>query len=68
MADQLELFPGPPRTGPRGFPLCEGCGRESIGPRARWCHACWTPERDPDGAALWDKIARELGLDPGGVR
>lgn len=48
------------RTGPRGFPICQGCNSEAIGPNARWCTACWTPERDPAGAAS----ARSIGLLP----
>lgn len=54
---QLELFTVE-RTGPRGFPLCGSCGGEGIGPGTPWCVAHWTPERDPEGAA----IARRLGL------
>lgn len=48
------------KRGPRGFPICQGCRSEAIGPRALWCVACWTPERDPEGAAS----ARLLGLLP----
>jgi hypothetical protein len=50
------------RCGARGFPLCmnPGCRSEAIGPDAEWCVACWTPERDPDGAAS----ARKLGILP----
>jgi hypothetical protein len=48
------------KRGPRGFPICRGCNAESIGPAARWCSGCWTPDRDPIGAAY----ARRLGLLP----
>ena len=60
---QMTLWPelDPPRTGPRGFPLCE-CGREGIGPRTSWCYRCWTPERDPEGAASWTAITGEVLL------
>jgi hypothetical protein len=55
---QLALFPGPARTGPRGFPLCGACAGEGIGPATPWCVRHWTPERDPEGAAA----AIRLGL------
>ena len=58
-AEQLELFTvtGPPKLGPRGFPMCASCDtREGIGPSTALCTACWSPERDPIGAASWEDI------------
>jgi hypothetical protein len=55
-AVQLELIAV--QTGPSGFPVCTYCNSEGIGPFTALCVACWTPERDPEGAAS----ARKLGL------
>lgn len=56
-AVQLELFPAAPQTGGRGFPVCAVCGtREGIGPACALCVRCWSPDRDPVGAASWDDI------------
>jgi hypothetical protein len=53
---QLELFPAG-ATGSRGFPICSVCGTcEGIGPDCALCTRCWSPERDPVGAASWDDI------------
>ena len=60
-ARSLEL-PAGCRVGPRGFPLCRVCGRESIGPQSQLCFACWTPELDPAGWASWRAICAGLGL------
>jgi hypothetical protein len=63
---QLELFTlaPPPKTGERGFPMCEVCGTaESIGPhratRLDLCTRCWSRVLDPVGAASWDRIEAE---------
>jgi hypothetical protein len=60
---QMALWPELDRTGPRGFPLCQACDGEGIGPGTPWCYRCWSPERDPEGAAS----ARALGLLPSPV-
>lgn len=61
-AVQLELFPAADPIGPRGFPLCRFCGRESIGPRSTLCFRCWTPARDPEGWRSWQEISARHGV------
>lgn len=49
------------------WPPCSICGRESIGPskprRPNLCHACWSPELDPEGWAGWLRICARHDLE-----
>lgn len=65
--DQMTLF-DVQRTGPHGYPMCRVCKtREGIGPRTDLCHVCWSPERDPAGAASWERILGEVTRAAAGV-